>query len=101
MSIKRGYEPFEAEIPIAHDRKLLIQQNCDPNYKNEVFIGLGDEDGVWIQDLACVRQPFETDPETCENTWLPGRYELLVWGDSRYDDITETITIDERKDEED
>lgn len=100
MSIKRGYEPFEAEISIAHGRKLLIQQNCDPEYKNEVFIYLGDENGMWIQDLVRVRQSYETNPETWENTWLPGEYEVLIYGDGQYDDVTETITIEERKEEE-
>lgn len=90
MSVKRGYEPFDAEISIAHGRKLLIQQNQDPNYKNEVFIGVRDENGVWMQDLVCIRQPYE-------DTWVPGKYEVIIYGDGQYDGATEIITIEERK----
>lgn len=36
---------------------LVAEKGSDPNY-NEVFVGLEDKDGVWIQDLAIVRQKY-------------------------------------------
>lgn len=94
------YTPIEVTIPLAGGRTLLIQQNCDPMYRNEVFIGYGDEDGVWIQDLAVVRQYYESDPETFEPIWNHEKIRVGVYGDSEVDDITNDFIIDERKWEE-
>jgi len=94
------YTPFEATIPLAGGRTLLIQQNPDPMYRNEVFISYGDEEGVWLQDLAIVRQHYEMGPETFEPIWNHEKIGVGVYGDGEVDDITNVFFIDERKWEE-
>lgn len=39
------------------DFKIVADINTDPNYR-EVFVGLEDKCGTWIQDLAIVRQQY-------------------------------------------
>ena len=99
MSIKRGYEPIEVTIPLSGGGTLIIQQNYDPEYRNEIFIGLGDEDGVWKQDIAAVGQCYQYKKDGTVK-WLHDRYIVRVWGNPDVDEITEQTIILERKEEE-
>jgi len=92
------YTPVEVTIPLAGGRTLLIQQNPDPEYRNEVFISYGDEDGVWKQDLLVVGQRYDYPDR--EIVWNPKALIIHVYGDSETDNITNTFIIDERKEEE-
>ena len=45
-------------IPLANGLQLVAEQNTDPSFDKELFIGITDGNGVWWQDLAVVRNAY-------------------------------------------
>ena len=79
--------------------KLVVEQNSDPNYDKEVFIGVEDKDGVWCQDLAVVRNAYTYD-DHLNVWWKEDEFEVLVWGDKDDEDFTQKFTIGLYKEEQ-
>lgn len=49
------------EIELSNGYKLVAEQNTDPQYSREMFIGVMGPNGVWHQDLAVVRSSYHYD----------------------------------------
>lgn len=76
-------------IPCAFGN-LVVERNIDENYK-EVFIGI-EEDGVWVQDIAIVRNAYQYDDDG--NVVLDDYVEVLVYADPDYtEDYTDRFCI--------
>lgn len=57
FSLKDPEEKVTVDLGFA---TLVAEKGSDPNYK-EVFIGLEDEKGVWLQDLAVIGGKYHYD----------------------------------------
>ena len=69
---------------------LVAEKGADENY-NEIFIGIEDKDGVWIQDLAIVGQKYHyTDEgEVVQDKGI----NLMVYADKDDEDYTNKFEI--------
>lgn len=79
--------------------KLVAEQNTNPEYQNELYIGIETMDGVWHQDLAVVRNAYSIDDNLVVN-WEPDKFEVLVYADKDDEDYTNKFSINLRDDEE-
>lgn len=58
-------------------------------YPGEMFIGISDENGRWLQDLAIIRNAYNYDAASFD----PDKMEVLVYADSEDDDYTDKFEI--------
>lgn len=78
-------------IDLPNGFQLVAERNTDPNFKNEIFIGITDGNGVWWQDLAIVRQAYEITQEKTE--WKDDEFDILVYSDKDNEDFTHDFTV--------
>ena len=78
------------DIELLNGYKLFVEQNVDPNFSHEIFIGVKDNSGLWHQDLAVVRAGRDgmAISETTNN------FEVLVYSDADDEDYTHRFSID-------
>ena len=79
--------------------KLVAEQNADPSYNREIFIGIEDDGGVWHQTLAVVRNSY-TFNHNLDVIWKNKEFNVLVWGDKDNEDYTDYFTIGLHEEEE-
>lgn len=85
------------EIEMPNGTKLVAEVNADPDYK-EIFIGLEDKDGVWIQDLAIVGEKYKYT-DSGEKETIDGEYTIKVYSDEYTEDYTHEFDVKEYKEE--
>lgn len=86
----------EVRIDIGNGLYLVAQQNEHYDYRREIFIGIQNRDGWWLQDLAVVRNAYRYDESGV--VWRDGDFEVLVYGNSEEEDYTERFGIGLRED---
>jgi hypothetical protein len=87
-----AHQKIDIELPCGFH--LVAEQNCDLDYPYEIFLGITDENGVWLQNLAVVRnQYFYTDDDP-GIAWSDHRAELMVYENEHKDDYTEYFEIE-------
>lgn len=79
-------------IPLSNGYELVAEQNTDPNYRNEIFIGITDGNGVWWQDLAVVRNAYEIGDDLGVR-WKEDEFDVLVYSDENNEDFTHDFTV--------
>ncbi len=79
------------EIELSNGLKLVAEQNPDPQYSKELFIGIVNADGVWCQDLAIVRSSYRYDGDNV--VWNNEQFDVLVYGDKDNEDFTDDFTV--------
>lgn len=80
------------EIPLPNGYFLVAEQNTDPSYLNEIFIGITDGNGVWWQDLAVVRNAYEIGDDY-KIHWKDEEFDVLVYSDKDNEDFTHDFTV--------
>lgn len=82
------------EVDLSNGKKLIAARNTDRDFK-EIFIGIEDEDGCWVQDLATVREEYRWEEKNGVHEYVPvpNKYEVLVYGDCNNEDWTECFKI--------
>lgn len=86
------------EIPLDNGDKLVVEQSVDRIYPREVYVGIEDKHGMWLQDLAAVRQKYEINDGDLK--YIKGRYEILVYDDENNEDYTHKFVINRHEEEE-
>ena len=81
------------EISLPNGMKLVAEQNQDPNYDKEIYIGLETLDGSWYQDLAVVRNAYFIN-DNLQTVWDSAKMEVLVYADENDEDYTNKFSID-------
>lgn len=81
--------------------KLVAEKGIDNKY-NEVYIGI-EKDGVWVQDLAVVRQKYHYKDNP--NSDIPDvvnedKFEVLVYADKNDEDYTNRFVIEQYNEED-
>lgn len=80
------------EIPLAHGYKIVAEQNPDPDYSYELFVGIEDDKGSWFQDLALIRNMYRYKKDG-QLDWMDDVLQVLVWSDSNSEDYTHDFQI--------
>lgn len=70
---------------------LVAERGNDESY-NEIFVGLEDKDGVWLQDLAIVGQKYHYDEDS--NVINEKGINVMVYSDANDEDYTHKFDID-------
>lgn len=76
--------------------KLVAERGIDNKY-NEIYIGI-EKDGVWVQDLATVREKYhyEDNPNSdIPNVVNEDKFEVLVYADKNNEDYTNKFTVEQ------
>lgn len=79
------------EIQLPNGYKLVAEQNSDPQFDKEMFIGVVDANNVWVQDLAVIRNSYICSGDRIE--WKPEQFDVLVYGDKDNEDFTNGFTV--------
>lgn len=67
--MKSGDNCITIELP--KGLKLVAEQNIDPEYQNEIYVGIETPNGIWHQDLVVIRNAYSIDDSLIVN-WNPG-----------------------------
>ena len=79
-------------IPLANGYKLVAEQNGDPMFSNEIYVGVVSPSGVWTQDLAIIRQTYSYNGGEKVN-WIDDSFDVLVYGDVDCEDFTDEFKV--------
>ena len=79
-------------IPIGNGRKIVAEKNGG-EWDRELYIGVEDESGCWIQDLAIVRNCYHFDENSDSPVWEDDRFEVMVYADKNLSDYTDSFNI--------
>lgn len=79
-------------IELPNGYKLVAEQNSDPSYSREIFIGIMDNNGVWHQDLAIIRNSYSINGD--EIVWNDKQFDVLVYGDKDDEDFTDDFSVE-------
>lgn len=79
-------------INLQNGLNLVAEQNPDPNYRNEIFVGIQTSEGVWHQDLAIVRNAYSVEDNLAIN-WDPDKFFVTVFADKNNEDCTNIFSI--------
>lgn len=81
------------EISLPNGMKLVAEQNQNPNYDKEIYIGFETSGGSWYQDLAVVRNAYFIN-DNLQEVWDSAKMEVLVYADENDEDYTNKFSID-------
>ena len=94
--MKSGDNRITIELP--KGLKLVAERNIDPEYQNEIYVGIETPDGIWHQDLAVIRNAYSIDDNLIVN-WNPGKFEVLVYANKDDVDYTNKFSVELRDDD--
>lgn len=95
--MKSGDNRIAIELP--KGLKLVAEQNVNPEYQNEIYVGIETSDGIWHQDLAVIRNAYFIDDNLVVN-WNPYKFEILVYANKDDEDYTNKFSVELRDDGE-
>ena len=95
--MKSGDNRIAIELP--KGLKLVAEQNVNPEYQNEIYVGIETSDGIWHQDLVVIRNAYFIDDNLVVN-WNPDKFEILVYANKDGEDYTNKFSVELRDDEE-
>ena len=77
-------------IPLPNGKFLIAE--CDPGsmFDKEIYVGIEDADGSFIQDLVVVRNAYSLEDGL---TYEPNKYEVMVYVDKDVEDYTDKFVI--------
>ena len=77
-------------IPLANNYRLIAEQNSG-EFDKEIFVGIEDENGRYVQDLAVIRPTYSCSNENIR--FDSDKFEILVFGDSGDEDYTDKFVV--------
>lgn len=80
------------EIELPNGYKLVAEQNGDPEYRREMYVGIVAPNGNWWQDLAVVRSAYRYR-EDGRLLWNDDQFEVMVYSDKDSEDFTHYFSI--------
>ncbi len=84
-------------INLPNGFRLVAEQNQDPEFRNEIYVGIETDDGVFYQDLAVIRNAYSIN-ENLRVVWNPDMLEVLVYADKNDEDYTNKFSVGIRED---
>lgn len=80
-------EQKQIRIPLLNGLYIVADPGSDPDYPMELYIGIEDSNGVWIQDLAIVMKNYRYKPDG-QVDYSDDAFRVLVYEDNESDDYT-------------
>lgn len=71
---------------------LCVEAGENPDYPNEVYIGLIDKHGVWVQDLVIVQESYAYAKDG-KTIFDPDEIAVSVFADEASEDYTDQFKI--------
>lgn len=84
-------------IPLSNGYKIISERNTG-EFDKELYVGIEDENGSYIQDLVVVRPTYKFKNNEVE--FDSDRFEILVFGDAEKEDFTDCFTVPLHQDDE-
>lgn len=84
-------------INLSNGFRLVAEQSQDPEFQNEIYVGIETDDGVYYQDLAVIRNAYSIN-ENLRVVWNPDILEVLVYADKNDEDYTNKYSVGIRED---
>ena len=84
-------------IPLEDGYHLIIEKNAG-EFDKEVYVGIENPQGKYIQDLAIVRPTYKFKDDAVK--FDSDRFEVLIFADHEVEDFTNKFTILRRNDDE-
>lgn len=84
-------------INLPNGFRLVAEQNQDQEFRNEIYVGIETDDGVFYQDLAVIRNAYSIN-ENLRVVWNPDMLEVLVYADKNDEDYTNKFSVGIRED---
>lgn len=78
-------------VPLSNGYSLIVEKNTG-EFNKEVFVGIEDTTGRYIQDLAIIRPTYTFKNDNV--VFGSDEFEVLVFKDSTRDDFTDKFNID-------
>lgn len=84
-------------IPLSNGYRIVSERNSG-EFDKELYVGIEDENGSYIQDLAIVRPTYKFKNNDVE--FDADRFEILVFGDAEQEDYTNSFIVPLKHDDE-
>ena len=84
-------------IELSNGYKLVAERNTG-EFDKELYVGIEDPQGSYVQDLAIVRPTYTFKDESVH--FDADLFEILVFGDATKEDYTDKYTVPLYKDDE-
>ena len=85
------------KIPLEDGYQLILEQNTG-EFDKEVYVGVENPSGVYIQDLAIVRPSYKL--EDTKVKFFSNLFEVLIFADSHQEDYTDKFVIQRVKEDD-
>lgn len=72
---------------------IVAEASADPAFYGEIYLGVEDPHGAWLQDLAIVRGAYRYDDQLQRAVYDGEKYDVLVYGDPTSEDFTDVFEI--------
>ena len=79
------------EIPMNDGDRLVAEINPNVPFR-EIFVGIVNKEGVWVQDLACIGQDYEIEDDLSVKN-VDNFYRVRCWTDADSEDMTHSFLI--------
>ena len=84
------------KIPVGNGINIVAEQGTDSSFPREIYIGLVNDNDMWLQDLAIVRQAYNlSSGDDDGGEYIDGKYQVLVFSDKDNEDYTHKFDINE------
>ena len=79
-------------VPLTHGLKLVAETSGDPEYPREMYIGIEDRAGCWVQDIVIVMNNYHYKSDG-QLDYMDDAFKVLVYEDENNDDATRELLI--------
>ena len=73
---------------------LVVEQSTDPVYPYELYVGLEDSSGVWLQTVSVIRNHYCYTSDGDGPKWSDDTVDLMVYENPYVEDYTEHFEIE-------
>ncbi len=80
-------------VDLPNGLRLIVEQSTDPAYPYELYVGLADSSGVWLQTVAVIRDHYYYTADDDGPKWSEDMFDLMVYQNPYMEDYTELFEI--------
>ena len=84
-------------IPLSNGYNIVSERNSG-EFNKELYVGIEDENGAYIQDLVIVRPTYKFKSDNI--VFDSDKFEILVFGDENIEDYTNKFVVPLREENE-
>lgn len=80
------------DIKLPNGFHIIAEQNTDPVFSDEIFIGITDGNGCWYQDLAIIGRAYEIGDDLTPK-FEDEKFNVFVFSDKDNEDYTHKFSV--------